>query len=68
MKHSSHSLLRLAACMVAGLATLASLARAQTAGQTVTLAAGWNAVWLEVEPVYPPGDPKAGRPVLFPTP
>jgi hypothetical protein len=62
MKHSSHSLLRLAACMVAGLATLASLARAQTAGQTVTLAAGWNAVWLEVEPVYPPGDPKAGQP------
>ena len=48
--------------MVAGLATLATLARAQTAGQTVTLAAGWNAVWLEVEPVYPPGDPKAGQP------
>ena len=62
MKHSSHSLLRLAIGLATGLAFLAVPARAQTAGQTVTLAAGWNAVWLEVEPTYPLGDPKAGQP------
>ena len=62
MKHSSISLWRLAIGLFAGLAALAVSARAQTAGQTVALAAGWNAVWLEVEPVYPVGDPKAGQP------
>jgi hypothetical protein len=33
------------------LVTMPSLAHAQTATQSVTLSAGWNAVWLEVEPV-----------------
>ncbi|MCF7676530.1 MAG: hypothetical protein K9N23_13100 [Akkermansiaceae bacterium] len=64
MKHSSHSLLRLVVGLCAGLATLATPGRAQTAVQTVTLPAGWNAVWLEVEPTYPAGDPKAGQPKI----
>lgn len=33
------------------LAIMPDLAHAQTATQSVTLSAGWNAVWLEVEPV-----------------
>lgn len=33
-------------------------ARAQTAGQTVTLSPGWNAVWLEVEPLNANGQKK----------
>ena len=39
--------------LISGLALLilAGLAQAQTATQSVTLSAGWNAVWLEVEPV-----------------
>ena len=39
--------------LVSGLTLLilAGLAQAQTATQSVTLSAGWNAVWLEVEPV-----------------
>jgi hypothetical protein len=30
---------------------LASAAHGQSATQSITLTAGWNAVWLEVEPV-----------------
>lgn len=46
----------LAAALIA-----AGPARAQTVPQTLTLTAGWNAVWLEVEPVYDSG-PNAGQP------
>lgn len=61
MKRFSWSLGWLAAVLV-GLIAAVAPAHAQTAPQTVALAAGWSAVWLEVEPVYPAGDPKAGQP------
>ena len=34
---------------------------AQSANQQVALQAGWNAVWLEVEPTYPDGHLRAGQ-------
>ena len=43
---------------------MAAPARAQTASQTVTLTAGWNAVWLEVEPVDSTGRAKAPQDVF----
>lgn len=50
-------------CLVAGLianiAILASPAQAQSAEQTITLTAGWNAVWMEVEPVDANGQGKS---------
>lgn len=52
----------LATVVLTGLIVLAAPARAQTAPQAVSLVPGWNSIWLEVEPVYPPGDPKAGQP------
>lgn len=64
MKHSSHSCWVLAAGLFAGVVILAAPARAQTAVQTVTLAAGWNAVWLEVEPVDGTGQPLAPQDVF----
>lgn len=42
----------------------AAEARAQAASQAVTLSAGWNAVWLEVEPVDATGQPKAPQDVF----
>ncbi|MCF7732019.1 MAG: hypothetical protein K9N23_10035 [Akkermansiaceae bacterium] len=58
MKHSSYSFCRLAAGLLAGIVTLVAPARAQDAVQTITLTAGWNAVWLEVEPVDATGQAK----------
>jgi hypothetical protein len=46
--------------LVVALAQAASLF-GQTAPQTVTLSAGWNAVWLEVEPTYGPTETRAGQ-------
>lgn len=62
MKRSSCSLVRLAAVALASLVAVVAPAQAQTAPQTINLVAGWNAVWLEVEPTYAAGDPKAGQP------
>lgn len=45
--------------LLAGVMALAAPARAQTADQTLTLSPGWNAVWLEVEPVDANGLTKA---------
>ncbi len=61
MKRSFWSLGWLGAVLLAGFVAHASTAQAQIAPQTITLAPGWNAVWLEVEPVYPAGDSKAGQ-------
>ncbi len=36
-------------------------AHSQTASQTITLIPGWNAIWLEVNPVYPAGHPREGQ-------
>ncbi|MES2658823.1 MAG: hypothetical protein V4689_09395 [Verrucomicrobiota bacterium] len=45
------SLFHLLICgLIVGASSLAGLAHAQSATQSVTLTAGWNAVWLEVEP------------------
>jgi hypothetical protein len=62
MKRSSWSLKSLGTVILAGLVTHAASALAQTAPQAITLVPGWNAVWLEVEPLYSTGDPKAGQP------
>jgi hypothetical protein len=51
MKHSLFSLI----ATLAGWLALASPALCQTATQNITLTAGWNAVWLEVEPVHETG-------------
>jgi len=51
----------LVAAILAGVVLLAGSAHAQTVTQPVTLSAGWNAVWLEVEPAYDTG-PNAGQP------
>ena len=62
MKHSLytfHSFLCLAAGLLVGMVTLTSSVRAQSATQTITLTAGWNAVWLEVEPVDGAGQRQA---------
>ncbi len=61
-KRSSWSLVKWATLPLVAWVTVVAPAFAQTASQTVTLVAGWNSVWLEVEPVYPAGDPKAGQP------
>ena len=50
MKHSSSPFWCLVAGLLAAVVTLAAPVHAQTADQVVTLSAGWNAVWLEVEP------------------
>jgi len=58
MKRSTHPISWLTA-LVAGIFVLAAPAPAQNGTQSVTLSAGWNAIWLEVEPVYDSG-PGAG--------
>ena len=65
MTHSSHlmnslsrPLFRLG--LLVGIVALALPTGAQNVTQTVTLTAGWNAVWLETEPTYDTG-PKAGQ-------
>lgn len=53
---------RLAVLSIVAMALLAVRLHAQSAEQTISLVNGWNAVWLEVEPTYPDGHPKAGQP------
>jgi len=60
MKHHFRPILWLAGSLIGG-GILTAQAQAQTATQSVTLSAGWNAVWLEVEPVNASG-PYAGQP------
>lgn len=50
-----------------GLCFLAATAQAQQVTQSVTLNAGWNSVWLEVEPVDADGNQKAPE-VVFDNP
>jgi hypothetical protein len=64
MKNSASSFCCLALTLLAGVVTLAAPARAQNVGQTLTLAPGWNAVWLEVEPVDANGQAKAPEDVF----
>ncbi|MCP5533967.1 MAG: hypothetical protein H7A49_11825 [Akkermansiaceae bacterium] len=45
--------------LLAGALALSGLAHGQSATQSVTLSAGWNSVWLEVEPVDGGGNPLA---------
>ncbi|MES2924053.1 MAG: hypothetical protein V4819_21050 [Verrucomicrobiota bacterium] len=59
MKNSAPSICCLVLSLLVGVVTLAAPASAQSAGQTLTLSAGWNAVWLEVEPVDANGQTKA---------
>jgi hypothetical protein len=40
---------------------LPNASKAQIGTQRVTLDAGWNAVWLEVEPIYPAGHANEGK-------
>lgn len=56
MKLHFQSTSRLAAWLVFAMAIHGISLQAQTASQTVTLTSGWNAVWLEVTPVYQVGD------------
>lgn len=62
MKHTPFSSSLVAAGSTLAMVLLSPAARAQIAGQDIALAPGWNAVWLEVEPVYPAGHDKAGQP------
>ncbi len=59
MKSPASPIFCLVLSIVAGLMTLAAPADAQSVGQTLTLSPGWNAVWLEVEPVDANGLAKA---------
>ncbi|MCF7732296.1 MAG: hypothetical protein K9N23_11435 [Akkermansiaceae bacterium] len=65
-----HALLPLAGLMLM-LPAPTLQARGAAAEQALSLVNGWNAVWLEVEPTYPEGHPKAGLPMgpadLFPS-
>lgn len=60
MKHSLDFLRLFTAAVLASVVTVCSSASAQTAPQAISLSPGWNAVWLEVEPTYPPSHAKAG--------
>lgn len=62
MKRSQSTFRFPALCAVLAAVLSAGIARGQIAEQTVSLVSGWNAVWLEVEPIYPAGHPKAGQP------
>ena len=59
MKRSFWSL---AIVALTGSVILSAPARAQNVSQPISLVAGWNSIWLEVEPFYPAGDPKEGQP------
>lgn len=52
------------ASLLAGLVILASPAQAQNVDQTLTLSPGWNAVWLEVQPVDANGVPRSPQDVF----
>ncbi|MEI7908976.1 MAG: hypothetical protein WCK77_05010 [Verrucomicrobiota bacterium] len=64
MQRSSLSILWHSLTAAAGIVLLAGSARAQTAPQSVTLNAGWNAVWLEVEPTDANGNRLAPQAVF----
>jgi hypothetical protein len=49
-----------AAVVMVAAATLLTQAWGQTAPQSVSISPGWNAIWLEVQPTYGTGHPKAG--------
>lgn len=59
MKHSFHSYWCLAVGLLVSMVITTASVQAQSATQTITLTAGWNAVWLEVEPVDANGQRKA---------
>ena len=61
MQRKPISILRQAVAAVAGIVLLAAAARAQTAPQSITLTAGWNSVWLEVEPTDASGNRKLDK-------
>ena len=52
------------ASFLTGLVILAAPARAQNVDQTLTLSPGWNAVWLEVQPVDANGVPRSPQDVF----
>ena len=52
---TTHSL-RFALGIIFGFPLIGTTLEAQTAGQEISLSAGWNSVWLEIEPVYQAGD------------
>ncbi len=58
---------RLTRGLLLGFLAIAGVAHAQNATQSVTLTAGWNAVWLEVEPVNASGQTLAPQ-VVFSNP
>ena len=58
------SLARIAVLSLAGITLTTSSLHAQSAPQTVNLVTGWNAVWLEVEPVDAEGLRKAPEDVF----
>ena len=62
LQKMNRSFWSLAIVTLAGFVALAAPARAQNVSQPISLVAGWNSVWLEVEPFYPSSDPKAGQP------
>lgn len=64
MKYPAFSFRCLILGLLAGFVTLAAPASAQTVGQTLTLSPGWNAVWLEVQPVNADGQAKAPEDVF----
>ena len=64
MKHPASSFCCLVLTLLGGIVMSATEARAQAAAQTVTLSAGWNAVWLEVEPVDATGQSMAPQNVF----
>lgn len=59
MKHPILTFWRTVTGLIAGVIMAAAPARAQTADQTLTLSPGWNAVWLEVQPVDANGQAKS---------
>ncbi|MEO5917641.1 MAG: hypothetical protein ABIS50_25650 [Luteolibacter sp.] len=61
MKSLFHLLTR---SLIVGVLSLAGFTHAQSATQSVTLTAGWNAVWLEVEPVDNAGQTRAPQDVF----
>ncbi len=64
MKPSLTSLWCSVAGVLAAVVTLAAPAHGQTGEQTITLSPGWNAIWLEVEPLDANGQKKAPEDVF----
>jgi len=55
---------RFALGIILGFPLLGTTLEAQTAGQEISLSAGWNSVWLEIEPTYQVGDTLLNDPAL----